>query len=161
MKSSESHAVVSDSLWSYGLYPARLLYTWNSPGNNTGVVAIPFSRGSSWPRGWTVVSWIGFFTTNATWEVVFKKFAAFYLILNFFYFSKYQISWFIFISGYVSSEDLFFPPFLFQSLWVTLMIMTYLFLNWSRVGLQCCFSFRYTAKWFRCVCGSFSDSFPL
>ena len=31
---------VSDSLWSYGLYSP-----WNSPGQNTGVVASPFSRG--------------------------------------------------------------------------------------------------------------------
>ena len=28
----------------------------NSPAKNTGVVAIPFSRGSSWPRDWTCVS---------------------------------------------------------------------------------------------------------
>ena len=61
----------------------------------------------------------------------------------------------------VSSEDLYFPPFRFQSLWVTFMIMTYLFFNWSRLDLQCCVSFRYTAKWFRYVCVSFSDSFPL
>ena len=30
-------SVVSDSLWPYGLYPARLLCPWNSPGKNTGV----------------------------------------------------------------------------------------------------------------------------
>ena len=29
----------------------RLLCRWNSPGKNTGV-AIPFPRGSSWPRNW-------------------------------------------------------------------------------------------------------------
>ena len=29
---------------------------WDSPGKNTGVVAIPFSRGSSWHRGW---NWVG------------------------------------------------------------------------------------------------------
>ena len=34
---SESHSVVSDSLWSHGLYAARLLCPWNSPGKNTGV----------------------------------------------------------------------------------------------------------------------------
>ena len=32
-----SHSVVSDSLWSHGLYPARLLCSWNSPGKNIGV----------------------------------------------------------------------------------------------------------------------------
>ena len=30
-------SVVSDSLWPYGLQPARLLYPWTSPGKNTGV----------------------------------------------------------------------------------------------------------------------------
>ena len=41
---SESHSVVSDSLWPHGIYSA-----WNSPGQNNGVVAFPFSRGSSQP----------------------------------------------------------------------------------------------------------------
>ena len=37
-----SRLVVSDSLWSHGLWPTRLLCPWNSLGKNTG--AIPFSR---------------------------------------------------------------------------------------------------------------------
>ena len=28
---------MSDSLWPHGLYPARFLSPWNSPGKNTGV----------------------------------------------------------------------------------------------------------------------------
>ena len=32
-----SCSVVSDSLWPYGLKPARLLCPWDSPGKNTGV----------------------------------------------------------------------------------------------------------------------------
>ena len=32
-----SHSVVSDSLRPHGLWPARLLCPWNSPGKNTGV----------------------------------------------------------------------------------------------------------------------------
>ena len=32
-----SHSVVSNSLWPHGLYCARLLCPWNSPGENTGV----------------------------------------------------------------------------------------------------------------------------
>ena len=31
------HAVMSDSLQSCGLYPARILYPWDSPGKNIGV----------------------------------------------------------------------------------------------------------------------------
>ena len=31
------HSVMSDSLWSQGLKPARLLCPWNFPGKNTGV----------------------------------------------------------------------------------------------------------------------------
>ena len=52
-----------DSLWPHGLYSL-----WNSPGQNTGVVAFPFSRGSSQPRDPTQVSHIagGFFTSWAT-----------------------------------------------------------------------------------------------
>ena len=32
-----SHSVGSDSLWPHGLWPARLLCPWDSPGKNTGV----------------------------------------------------------------------------------------------------------------------------
>ena len=32
-----SHSFVSDSLQSYGLWPARLLCSWNFPGKNPGV----------------------------------------------------------------------------------------------------------------------------
>ena len=32
-----SHSVVSDSLWSRGLQPTRILCPWDSPGKNTGV----------------------------------------------------------------------------------------------------------------------------
>ena len=34
---SESRSVVSESLWSHGLQPARSLCPWNSPGQNIGV----------------------------------------------------------------------------------------------------------------------------
>ena len=34
---SVSHSVMSDSLQPHGLYPARLLCPWDSPGKNTGV----------------------------------------------------------------------------------------------------------------------------
>ena len=55
---SVSCSVVCDSLWPDGLQPASLLCPWNSPGKNTGVGCIPFSRGSSWPRDWIQVSCI-------------------------------------------------------------------------------------------------------
>ena len=48
---SPSHSVMSDSLRTHGLYPARVLCPWNSPGKKYWV-AIPFYRGSSWPRDW-------------------------------------------------------------------------------------------------------------
>ena len=63
---SESHLVVSNSLWPHGLYCAWILQArileW---------VAIPFSRGSSQPRDRTQVSLIAgeFFTIWATREV--------------------------------------------------------------------------------------------
>ena len=41
---SESLSVVSNSFQPHGLYP------WNSPGQNTGVGSLSFSRGSSQPR---------------------------------------------------------------------------------------------------------------
>ena len=65
---SGSHLVVSNSLRPYGLYPARLLFPWNSPGENTGVVANSYSTGSSQPRDQTRVSCIAgrFFTIWAT-----------------------------------------------------------------------------------------------
>ena len=48
---NESRSVMSDSLWPHGLYSPR-----NSPGQNTGVVAFSFSKGSSQSRDWTQVS---------------------------------------------------------------------------------------------------------
>ena len=42
---------LSNSLW-----PARLLCPWNFPGKNTGMVAMPCSRGSSRPRDETRIS---------------------------------------------------------------------------------------------------------
>ena len=56
---SESCSVMSDSCDPHGLYSP-----WNSPGQNTGVGAFSFSRGSSQPRDQTQVSLIagGFFT---------------------------------------------------------------------------------------------------
>ena len=58
-------SVVSDSLQPHGLYSP-----WNSPGQDTGVVAVLFSRGSSQWRDWTQVSHIPgrFFTSWATRE---------------------------------------------------------------------------------------------
>ena len=49
----------------------RLLCPWNSRGKNKECVAIPFSRGSSRLRDWTLVSRIAgrFFTSWATREV--------------------------------------------------------------------------------------------
>ena len=54
---------MNDSLQTHGLYNP-----WNSPGQNTGVGAILFSRGSSQPRDQTQVSHIAgrFFTNWAT-----------------------------------------------------------------------------------------------
>ena len=59
------HSVVSDSLWPHGLYSP-----WNSPGQNTGVVAFSFFRGSSQPRDRTQVCQIAcrFFTNWSTRE---------------------------------------------------------------------------------------------
>ena len=56
-----------DSLRPQGLYSPR-----NSPGQNTGVGSVPFSRGSSQPRGRTQASRIagGFFTSWATKEAL-------------------------------------------------------------------------------------------
>ena len=46
---------MSNSLRPHRLWPTRLLRPWDSPGKNTGVVAISFSRGSSRPRDRTWV----------------------------------------------------------------------------------------------------------
>ena len=55
----EIHSVVSDSLWPHGQFSP-----WNSPGQNTGVVAFPFPRGSSRSRISCIAG--GFFTNWAT-----------------------------------------------------------------------------------------------
>ena len=65
-----SHLVVSDSLRQHGLYPAASSVCEDSPGKNTGVVAMPSFGGSSQSRDQTQVSCIksGFFTIWATRE---------------------------------------------------------------------------------------------
>ena len=65
MLESESHSVVSDSLWPRGLYSP-----WNSLGQKLEWVAVLFLRGSSQPRDRTQVSHIAgrFFTSWATGE---------------------------------------------------------------------------------------------
>ena len=72
---SESCSVVSDSLQPHGLHSPR-----NSPGQNTGVVAFPFSRGSSQPNDQTQVSCTagGFFTSWGTGDVRSTKGANYY-----------------------------------------------------------------------------------
>ena len=45
-------SVVSDSLWSYGLEPARLLYQCDSPGKNTGVGCHALVQGILPTQGW-------------------------------------------------------------------------------------------------------------
>ena len=50
---------MSDSFATHGLQHARILCLWNSPGKNTGVGRIFFSRGSSQSRDWIHVSCIG------------------------------------------------------------------------------------------------------
>ena len=60
-----SCSVMSNYFWPHGVYRP-----WSSPGQNTGVGAFPFSRGSSQPRDWTQVSHTAgrFFTSWATRE---------------------------------------------------------------------------------------------
>ena len=66
---NESCSILSDSLWHHGLY------SWgNSPGRNTRVGSLTFSRGSSWPRNWTRVPCIaGRFFTNWAMGEPYKK----------------------------------------------------------------------------------------
>ena len=60
-------SVMSNSIRPYRLQPARLLSPWDSLGEVLEWVAIPSSRGSSWPRNRTPVSCIAgrFFTAEA------------------------------------------------------------------------------------------------
>ena len=53
-----SHSVISNSLWPHGLQPARLLWHRILQARILEWVAISFSRGSSWPRDWTQVSFL-------------------------------------------------------------------------------------------------------
>ena len=59
------------TLWTV---PCQALCLWNSPGKNTGVGSIPFSRGSSQLRDWTRVSCIAgrFFTIWVTREALYN-----------------------------------------------------------------------------------------
>ena len=64
-----SRSAVSNSLQPDGLYPARLLCPWNSPGKILEWVVIPFSGGSSWPKDQTQISCIaGIITENTLFK---------------------------------------------------------------------------------------------
>ena len=65
---SVSCSAESNSLGPHGLQLPRLFGPWDSPGRILEWVAVPFSRGSSQPRGWTQVSCIAsrLFTVWAT-----------------------------------------------------------------------------------------------
>ena len=54
-----SHGVVSESLRFHRLQPVRLLCPWDFPARILKGAAVSFSRGSSWPKDWTLVSCIG------------------------------------------------------------------------------------------------------
>ena len=51
-------SVVSDSLRPCGLYPAKLLCPWDSPGNNTGVSCHTLLQGIFPNQGWNPVSYV-------------------------------------------------------------------------------------------------------
>ena len=53
---SVSRSVTFDSSRPHGLWPARFLCPWNSPGKNTGVGCHFLLQGSSGPRDWTHAS---------------------------------------------------------------------------------------------------------
>ena len=55
-ETNAAYSVMFSSLWPHRLYPVRLLYPWNSPGKNTGVGCLSYSRGSSWTRDQIQVS---------------------------------------------------------------------------------------------------------
>ena len=63
---------MSNSLRPHRLYPARLLCPWDSPGGILEWVIIPFSKESSRPGDWTLLSCIGrqILYYWATWEAV-------------------------------------------------------------------------------------------
>ena len=68
VKVSVSSSVVSNSLQPHGLYLPDSSVYGILQARIRGWVAIPFSRGSSWPRDWTQISCIAsrFFTVWAT-----------------------------------------------------------------------------------------------
>ena len=50
---------MSTSLQLLGVYIAHLLLSpWDSPSKNTGMGSISSTKGSSWPRGWTCISYV-------------------------------------------------------------------------------------------------------
>ena len=51
-------SVLSNSLQPYGLYPARLLCPWDSPGNNTGVGCCFLLRGNPCFRHLCITKWL-------------------------------------------------------------------------------------------------------
>ena len=67
-----SHLVLSDSVQPYGLWPARLLWPWGSPGKNSGVGCHALLQGDLPDPGTELMFPMppagGFSTTSAAWE---------------------------------------------------------------------------------------------
>ena len=67
---------MSSSLWHYGLYPARRLCPWYSPGKNRGVGSCALLQGIFLAQGSNLASFMSlalagmFFTTSTTWEAL-------------------------------------------------------------------------------------------
>ena len=83
-----SCSVVSDYLWSHGSHPPGFSVQGIFQARISDWVAIPFSRRSSWPRNWTLVSCVTglFFTLWATREAhMFCKYYLLFLIANAFF----------------------------------------------------------------------------
>ena len=101
-----SHSTMSNSLWPCGLKPARLL--WIFQARILERVAISFSRGSSWPRGWTCVSCIGskMFYCWVTWEDLILLLAVVHLLLCliYYFFLTMKVMFYFFIKKDVSSS---------------------------------------------------------
>ena len=85
-------SVVSDSLWSHGLGPARFLCYWNSPGKNTGVGCHFLVQGIFLTQGWNMSLMSpaltgGFFTTTPPGKPMFSLIIYFVHCINSVYIS--------------------------------------------------------------------------
>ena len=122
-------SIISDSLWSHGLWPTRLLCPWNFPGKNTGVGCHVPLQGIFLTRDWTHVFCVSCTGRQilyhwATTESLYSSYSFFIWFLTCGWLNDNSILEMVFLLGSLNPAQVWFSTIslatFFQSSWLEL-----------------------------------------